>query len=98
MRWNPPDNPNGEIVNYTVEFAVISTNFPAVPIRSKRQTEILVECVNGGVNRSTVVPGTQTSVTLTQLSRWFKVTPPLLQKWKYELPIVLFSFSTFQHL
>ena len=81
VQWDPPENPNGEIILYTVEFAAISTNFPAVPIRSKRQTDVLEECIIGGIgnlNRSVQVDGTQTSVTLTQLSRWLNGPTPLL--------------------
>ena len=74
MRWNPPPDPNGVITRYNVGFVAISTNFPNSQ-KGKRQTNtVQQECIMGGadsVNRSTSVPGNQTSAVLTDLSKWY---------------------------
>ena len=73
VRWDPPSDPNGEIIRYTVNFVATSST-PAS--RQKRQAaELRVECIRGGVDnvdRDISVEGNppDTFVTLDNLSEY----------------------------
>ena len=71
VRWNPPSDPNGEIIRYTVNFVAISST--PVSRRKRQAAELRVECIRGGednVDRDISVEGNppNTFVTLDNLS------------------------------
>ena len=74
VRWNPPTNPNGVILHYTVNFVAVSSTPSQSTGRQKRQVGgVRVECILGGqmnINRNMTCDGTQTTVTLTELSEY----------------------------
>ena len=69
ISWDPPPDPNGVIISYTVQYVAVSM---AAGGRRRRQVgELLPECIFGGegnIDRTVVVPGTNTSLPLDQLS------------------------------
>ena len=73
VRWNPPADSNGVILSYTVNYVVVSNTSSQDTGRHRRQTSgASVQCILGGeanVNRNMTVDGTQTSATLTGLSK-----------------------------
>ena len=74
VRWNPPANPNGVILHYTVNFVAVSSTPSQATGHQRRQVGgVRVECILGGqmnINRNMTVDGTQTTVTLTELSEY----------------------------
>ena len=74
VRWNPPADSNGVILQYTVNYVAVSNTLSQDTGRHRRQTSgASVECILGGeanVNRNMTVNGTQTSATLTELSEY----------------------------
>ena len=69
LRWMPPDDPNGEIIQYNIELVVIRTDFSQQGRRKKRQDVVQGECILGDLNTTVNVPGTETSVTVPNLSK-----------------------------
>ena len=72
LRWMVPDDPNGEIIRYNVDIGVIRTDFSSASQqgRRKRQDAIIQEeCILGDLNSAVSVPGTETSLTVTNLSK-----------------------------
>ena len=72
ITWDPPTDPNGVVIRYTVQYIAVGIAGGSQR-RKRRQTgsELLPECIYGGVeniNRTQVVPGTEMSLTLDQLS------------------------------
>ena len=72
ITWPPPTDPNGVVIRYTVQYIAVGIAGSSQR-RKRRQTgsELLPECIYGGVekiNRTQDVPGTETSLTLNQLS------------------------------
>ena len=73
IRWNPPTDPNGVILNYTVNFVAVSmVNTPSGNmVRRRRQTsDVTAECIQGGetnIDRNITVE--ETFATLTNLSK-----------------------------
>ena len=69
ISWDPPSDSNGVIISYTVQYGAVSM---AAGGRRRRQIgELLPECIFGGegnIDRMAVVPGTNTSLSLDQLS------------------------------
>ena len=74
VRWNPPTNANGVILHYTVTVVAISSSPSQSSGRQRRQVGgVRVECILGGqmnVNRNMTLDGTQTTATLTELSKY----------------------------
>ena len=81
VRWNPPTDPNGVVLRYTVNYVAVSSTPPQVMGRRRRQTGgvrnetggVRNECILGGqmnVSRNMTVDGTQTTATLTELSEY----------------------------
>ena len=73
VRWNPPNDPNGEIIRYTVNFVATSTT--PVSRRKRQAAELRVECIREGVDnvdRDISVEGNppNTFVTLDNLSEY----------------------------
>lgn len=76
--WNPPEDPNGMIIEYNVEYSPVRFNEQVVRSSRRRRREIVVdssviECIssrNISNNGSDVivVPGTRTFQVLTDLS------------------------------
>ena len=73
VRWNPPTDPNGVILNYTVNFVAVSmVNTPSGNVgRRRRQTsDVTAECIQGGetnIDRNITVE--ETFATLTNMSK-----------------------------
>ena len=74
VRWSPPTSTNGVILHYTVSFVAIYSSPSQSSGRQRRQVGgIRVECILGGqmnVNRNMTLDGTQTTATLTELSKY----------------------------
>ena len=73
VRWDPPSDPNGDIIRYTVNFVAISST--PVSRRKRQADELRVECIRGGednVDRDISVEGNppNTFVTLVNLSEY----------------------------
>ena len=75
IRWNPPEDPNGIILNYAIRYVAVAMarGGGMQQPRGKRQAGggLLPQCIEGGhenINRTDVVDGTTTSHTLTDLS------------------------------
>ena len=72
VTWNPPPDPNGVVLSYTVNFAAVSmvNSAPQDMGRRRRQTSVVTsECILGGemnINRNITV--VETTATLTNLS------------------------------
>ena len=67
LTWDPPKDLNGEITGYSVQLVVNATDVSSsLGRRKRRQTgsDIRVECVIDGVDRTIAVPGNATSVTV----------------------------------
>ena len=72
LQWMVPDDPNGEIISYNVDIGVISTNFSSASQQGRRKRQnaiILEECILGNLTSAVSVPGTETSLTVTNLSK-----------------------------
>lgn len=73
VSWLPPPDPNGIILRYAVRYVAVSMA-AGEEGRGRRQAEsILPECIMGGqgnINRTEIVPGTETSLWLTNLSQY----------------------------
>ena len=70
VRWSPPDDPNGVITSYRVNYEVVSSDPGAAQgARGKRQTDIMMECIIGGDIDRNVSVGNVTVTTLTGLSK-----------------------------
>ena len=74
VRWNPPEDPNGVIIRYIVNYVAVSSTPSQDMGRRRRQTNgVRVECILGedmNVSRNMTVDGTQTTATLTDLSEY----------------------------
>ena len=74
VRWDPPTDPNGVILHYTVNYVAVPSTLSQDVGRHRRQIdEVMVECILGGdlnINRNMTVDGTQTTATLTELSEY----------------------------
>ncbi len=71
VSWDPPQDPNGVIITYTVNF-VLRSSTPNQNGRKRQSQDIVEECINGGVgniNRDLTVPGDTTSAVLDGLSK-----------------------------
>ena len=72
VTWNPPIDPNGVVLSYTVNFVAVSmvNSAPQDMGRRRRQTSVVTsECILGGemnINRNITV--VETTATLTNLS------------------------------
>ena len=74
-RWEKPDEPNGNIIRYAIRYEAVSmaTGSGMQQGRRRRQAgnAIVPECILGGsenIDRTETVDGTQTSITLQDLS------------------------------
>lgn len=79
LTWEPPADPNGDIAEYRINILAISTD-PGVGMgggtggRRKRQSPmnpVNPDCIRGGASnadRNMTTPGTQTSLSLIDLS------------------------------
>ena len=78
VRWNPPTDPNGVVLRYTVNYVAVSSTPPQDMGRRRRETAgVRNECILGGqmnVSRNMTVDGTQTTATLTELSEYTYIT------------------------
>ena len=74
VRWSPPEDPNGVIRSYRVNYTAVSSNPGATQSdRRKRQSDVMMECIIGGdINRNVMV-GNVTMTTLTDLSKQFRI-------------------------
>ena len=75
VRWEKPDEPNGDIIRYTIRYEAVSmaTGSGMQQGRRRRQAgnAIVPECIldgPGNIDRTETVDGTQTSITLQDLS------------------------------
>jgi len=80
VRWNPPAEPNGVILSYTVNFVAVSmVNSSSRDVgRQRRQTSLVAaECILGGetnINRTITVEGTSANLTdLSECTSYFIV-------------------------
>ena len=71
IEWVKPSEPNGVILGYTVNLVAVGQ---ASRRRRRRQASELEMCVLGDVESNIDVPGDQTSLRLSGLSKCFKVT------------------------
>ncbi len=70
LSWNPPEYANGPIHRYTVNVVLLSST--PNQNRRKRQSDIVEECIMGGVenaDRTVTVPGDMTSTNVEGLSK-----------------------------
>lgn len=73
VRWSPPEDPNGIVISYTVNYKVISSDPGATRGgRSKRETDIVMECIIGGDIDGNITVGSATVARLTGLSKQIK--------------------------
>ena len=72
VTWNPPIDPNGVVLSYTVNFAAVSmvNSAPQDTGRRRRQTSVVTsECILGGeMNIDRNITVVETTATLTNLS------------------------------
>ena len=80
VRWNPPAEPNGVILSYTVNFVAVSmVNSSSRDVGRQRRQKSLVaaECILGGetnINRTITVEGTSANLTdLSECTSYFIV-------------------------
>ena len=76
VRWNPPSDSNGVILRYTVNYAAVSNTSQELERRRRQTSGASAECILGGemnVNRNLTVDGSQTSATLTELSKYMYI-------------------------
>ncbi len=69
VSWDPPQDANGVIITYTVNF-VLRSSTPSQNVRKRQVSDIVEECINGGVDRNLTVPGDTTSAVLDGLSKF----------------------------
>lgn len=67
IEWVEPSEPNGIILSYTVNLVAVSQRS-----RRRRQVSEVEMCVQGDVDRDLDVPGDQTSLRLSGLSKCFE--------------------------
>ena len=74
VRWSPPEDPNGIVTSYKVNYVVISSDPGATQgDKRKRQTNVKMECIIGGdINRNVTV-GNVTMTTLVGLSKQLRI-------------------------
>ena len=74
LRWSPPEDPNGIVTSYKVNYVVTSSDPGATQgDKRKRQTNVIMECIIGGdINRNVTV-GNVTMTTLTGLSKQLRI-------------------------
>jgi hypothetical protein len=74
VRWSPPEDPNGIVTSYKVNYVVISSNPGATQgDNRKRQADVMMECILGGDIDRNVTVGNVTMTTLTGLSKQFRI-------------------------
>ena len=80
VRWDPPTDPNGVVLHYTVNYVAVSSTRPQGMGCRRRQTDgVRNECILGGqmsVSRNMTVDGTQTTATLSELSEYIEYMCP----------------------
>lgn len=74
VRWSPPEDPNGVVTSYRVNYMVVSSNpGPTQGDKRKRQTNVMMECIiDGDIDRNVTV-GNVTITTLTGLSKQLRI-------------------------
>ena len=74
VRWSPPEDPNGIVTSYKVNYVVISSDPGATQgDKRKRQTNVIMECIIGGDFNRNVTVGNVTMTTLTGLSKQLRI-------------------------
>ena len=74
VKWSPPEDPNGIVTSYKVNYVVISS-YPGATQgdKRKRQTNVIMECIIGGDIDRNVTVGNVTMTTLTGLSKQLRI-------------------------
>ena len=74
ITWNPPEDPNGIIRNYTVNLMALSSDAGNSQGRGRRKrlsSAVIIECITGSnVEQNITVGGDQTSLRLNNLSEF----------------------------
>ena len=74
VTWNPPEDPNGIIRNYTVNLMALSSdagNSQGRGRRKRQSSAVDIECITGSnVEQNITVGGDQTSLRLNNLSEF----------------------------
>ena len=74
VRWSPPEDPNGIVTSYKVNYVVISSDPGATQgDKRKRQTNVKMECIIGGDIDRNVTVGNVTMTTLVGLSKQLRI-------------------------
>ena len=74
VKWSPPEDPNGIVISYKVNYVVISSDPGATQgDKRKRQTNVIMECIIGGDIDRNVTVGNVTMTTLTGLSKQLRI-------------------------
>ena len=74
VKWRPPEDPNGIVTSYKVNYVVISSDPGATQgDKRKRQTNVIMECIIGGDIDRNVTVGNVTMTTLTGLSKQLRI-------------------------
>ena len=74
VKWSPPEDPNGIVTSYKVNYVVISSDPGATQgDKRKRQTNVIMECIIGGDIDRNVTVGNVTMTTLTGLSKQLRI-------------------------
>lgn len=74
VRWSPPEDPNGVVISYRVNYEVVSSDPGATQSdRRNRQSDIMMECIIGGDIDRNVTVGNVTMTTLTGLSKLLRI-------------------------
>ena len=84
VRWSPPEDPNGIVTSYRVNYMVISSNPGATQgDKRKRQTNVMMECIIDGNTNRNVTVGNVTVTTLTGLSKQLGIVFRVLKYYCY---------------
>ena len=74
ISWNPPEDPNGIIRNYTVNLMALSSDAGNCQERGRRKRQssaVIIECItDSNVEQNMTVGGDQTSLRLNNLSEF----------------------------